>query len=317
MKNKIPIFFQTCLTTVRTFHADNYLFAPVLLCTLYALSLIAINLYFFQFPGNAYCTGYPLDFFLFLMLTTIGSALYFDRNHYATKVSYELTLYFIVLLSIELGCTAIQYTPFHPIDQHLLNMESMLGIDFESLVIWVNQHPFLQLLLYIAYHSLGNQLLVIPLILIAFQKTETLRPFYYGILISAVIGFTIYYFFPTIAPASTLQSPWFTDRQYATGLKFYDIHHYIPPSTTDGGMIAFPSFHVIWAWLILCLIKPYRIAWYTLLPVNTLLVFGCVLLGWHYPFDVLGSVFVIVLTHIMHRSATKRRKARTENHACI
>ena len=65
-------------------------------------------------------------------------------------------------------------------------------------------------------------------------------------------------------------------------------------------MIAFPSFHIIWGWF--CLYLSYGCRWLFigLLPLNGLLFASCVLLGWHYPLDLVGAAFVILASHLLH-----------------
>jgi membrane-associated phospholipid phosphatase len=116
---------------------------------------------------------------------------------------------------------------------------------------------------------------------------------------SLLIGFIVYYFFPTTAPASVLHSDYFIKEQLATGLKFTQIHQYIQPTTLDGGLIAFPSFHVIWAWLCLYLIRSWFVVFYVFLFINILLIFSCVMLGWHYFLDIILSFLILLFCHYL------------------
>ena len=114
--------------------------------------------------------------------------------------------------------------------------------------------------------------------------------FMFALLISYFIGTLIYYFFPTIAPAALFHSPLFTFQEHDTYIKFYEIHHHLMPTTTQGGMIAFPSFHVIWASLLIYVTRP---RWWLFLPLlawNAILISSTMLLGWHYLADALCGI---------------------------
>lgn len=65
-------------------------------------------------------------------------------------------------------------------------------------------------------------------------------------------------------------------------------------------MISFPSFHVIWAWLCLYLVRQWRWVFILLLTMNFVLMVSCVLLGWHYCIDLAGSAVVIFLSHLLY-----------------
>lgn len=106
-------------------------------------------------------------------------------------------------------------------------------------------------------------------------------------------------------------------------------NNYFPPNSLNAAIILFlsylgfiglPSFHVIWAWLCLYLIRSWRIAFFLLMPINGLIVLACILLGWHFPTDLLGSLVVLLLAHrllIMQRSSTKWGETGRENHSTI
>ena len=153
--------------------------------------------------------------------------------------------------------------------------------------------------IFLIYQSIIYQLICLPLIMILFKRFQLVREYYFLLVSTLLIGFVFYYFFPTTAPASTIDSPYFLMMQKATGLKFQQIHHNIPPTTLDGGLIALPSFHVVWAYLSIYLLRGWPIFCWLLFPINGLLALSCVLLGWHYPIDLIGSAVVIILAHAL------------------
>ena len=226
---------------------------------------------------------------------------YLDKTHYFCKLIQAVLSIYIVMGAIGLLTNAVQFTPFPPIDKYVIAFEHSLHIDMSQIVAWTAKHTWLQKKLAEIYDSLPYQMSILPVVIAIFGQFDKLREYLCLMLISTIIGFEFYYFFPTTAPASNLYSPFFSPEQLATGIKFTEIHNHLSPSTIEGGMIALPSFHVIWAWLCVYLVRGYKFLFILLLPINLVLVLSCVLLGWHYPSDVLGSLIVIFATHAIYQ----------------
>jgi hypothetical protein len=267
-----------------------------------------INLIATHYPGNNYFPPEATLGLLVLIIVYLGLTVLFGKNSYWTIIGLEFFFFFLVMALILFATNAIQYTPFPPIDLRILPMDMSLHIHLSSLLSWVAEKPLFKILLEAIYNSLTYQLLFIPLLVIATKGLGDIREYYFLLLISTLIGFTFYYFFPTTAPASILNSPFFSEEQQATGLKFSQIHDYIPPSTMEGGMISLPSFHVIWAWFSLYLVRGWLVGFLILLPINGLLMASCLLLGWHYAIDILGAFLVIVLSHAWCWKLQKQRQ---------
>lgn len=295
---KVSSLFSLNRTTVFVY--------PAILFVALSLIALAVNHYFYQYPGNDYLRA---DAFLVacnVLLMYVGCLLLQGRNGKSTQIVKEV-IYFVIVMA--LGCfatTAVQFTPFATIDQHILAAESFLHLDGNAMMVWAHKKNGLKLLLEIVYASLNYQMCFIPLVVIVAGRIDLIREYYFLLLTSALIGFVFYYFFPTTAPASVIDSVYFSEAQRATYLKFFQLHHYIQPMTMDGGLIALPSFHVIWAWLCLRLVREWSIAFCILLLINLLLVASCVLLGWHYCLDVVASVVVIFCVHALYRCCVRR-----------
>lgn len=287
------------------------------ICVLFSAISIGLNVHFFHFTGNNYCPPGVLE--SGILLTILYFAAYFNRGiHSRLTQTLGLSLaYFAVLATVTIATNAAQYTPFSPIDQKIIDLEPF---DILPIIAWTKQHPYLRAVLAKIYNSLDTELVVFPLLLIVTLKREYLYEYLILILVTALLGFSFYYFYPTNAPASMFNSEHFASYQRATGIKFSEIHQRISPSTNEGGLISFPSFHVIWAWLTLYSIRFFRRLFWLLLPYNMLIVCACIMLGWHYFLDIIGSLLVLLCAHgfcIMHGATAKRSKSRSEYHACV
>lgn len=272
-----------------------------------ALALL-INYFIYSYSGNNYFPDQVYLIFLILVFFYLGLVVYFGRKHRFTHIGKELIYFFAVMSVIALATNAVQLTPFPPIDHYLLEIESALDINMQSILSWMEQHSHLKTVLTFIYDSLAYQMAFIPLVAIASERYSLIRNYYFLMLSTTLLGFSFYYFFPSLAPASIIQSPLFSEAQRATGLKFHQIHDHLIPSTLEGGLIAFPSFHTIWALLCVYLLKDWRIPCFILLGINCLLLASCVLLGWHYLIDVVGGVLLLALCfylmRICHRHST-------------
>lgn len=269
--------------------------------SVFTLSLIAylINFTVTQYPGNNYFPGNTGYVFITLLLMYAGLVILWGKTSHTAVAIKEVLYLFMVFAIIAFASNAVQFTPFKPIDEKLVLIESYFRISMPKIVAWTYSYPYFRFMLELSYATLPYQMSVLPLMVIMARGFQLLREYYFLLLVTVLLGFPIYYFFPTTAPASILSSPFFTEEQIATGLKFNQIHQYIPPTTMEGGLIAFPSFHAIWAWLCLYLIRPWKIAFSILLILNTFLIASCVLLGWHYPIDILASVILVIFSHYL------------------
>lgn len=256
-----------------------------------------INYFIYQFPGNNYFPDNVVPFGIFLVLLNLGLHLSFAKDSKACQIGNELIYFFVVMAIIAMATNAVQLTPFPIIDQYIVTLEARVGIDTSSIVSWTNAHPQFKALLSTIYDSLAYQMSIIPLLVLFSCRVHLLREYYFLLLCTVLLGFAFYYFFPTTAPASIFNHALFNSSQIATGLKFSELHHYIVPTTNEGGLIALPSFHAIWAILCVNLLREWPIACIVLAVINVMLIASCVLLGWHYSTDILGSLIVLFISY--------------------
>lgn len=269
------------------------------LILLLSLFTLQINNYVYQFPGNDFFPENVPLLALLLILFNLGLRLYFPQTSKARIIGQELFYFFCIMCVIAFATNAVQLTPFPPIDQSIVDFEKRIHINMEAIVKWTNNRPQFKNILSIIYDSLTYQMSLLPLIIIFTCRIHLLRTYYFLLLCTTLLGFGFYYFFPTMAPASIMNSALFSADQIATGLKFQQIHHHINPTTNEGGLIALPSFHVIWAVLCVHLLREWRIPFLILMIINTFLIASCVLLGWHYCTDLIGSAVVLLISYYL------------------
>ena len=280
------------------------------LISLLSILALIINHCTYQYPVNNYFPPNTFSMLLSLILLYLGSILQFGKDSRVTRAGLELLFLFGIMSLVALATNATQLTPYPTIDDKIEAIELYFHINMIQIIGWTSHHSLFKNILGFIYDSLNYQMCFIPLIAIVMGKFKLLRDYYFLVLFTALIGFGFYYFFPTTAPASIINSSLFSPFQIVTGLKFYQLHHHIPPTTIEGGLVALPSFHCIWALLCVYLLKDWPIPCCFLLIINLLLMASCVLLGWHYVVDVVGGMVLLGMgfycLRLCKRSARRR-----------
>jgi hypothetical protein len=265
---------------------DRRLTGFLLLAVALAAAFAAVDAAFFRYTGICYfpLPAWPLAG-VALYLAYSGRAERFEspRTRFLVK---NCALYALAHVALALYVSGLQFTPFPPIDRTLKAWDNVLGFDTASALAWTASHPNLRAFLRLCYMSTDAQLALAPLVAgFAFDR-KRMRIYLYSFVFSFLAGGFFYYFFPSSGPAGVYESRNFLDVQLLTTLKFYEVHHFLPVLTIQGGMIAFPSFHVAWAVLTTYAALPSRRLFPFVAALNVLVVASTVLLGWHYLVDV-------------------------------
>lgn len=219
---------------------------------------------------------------------------YYYHTPRLASLTWFYTSYFIIYATLGFLINSIQYTPFSPIDTWLIQIDQMLGFSTPKVMRWAQAHPSIHELFVLAYNSLFWQILIIPSIVFYYcGQNKVIWRYFQRLLFTGLIGMLIYYFLPTVGPAHFFEVPYFSLQEHNTYLKFFEIHHKIPVLNASGGMIAMPSFHVIWALLIILVARPLKWLFYPVIMLNALLILATLFLGWHYLTDIIAS-FIIV-----------------------
>lgn len=271
-----------------------------------SLSMMLLNYFIFHYQGINYLP-YKMTFqiLLIILLLKAGLMLLFDKKHWLISIADRSLLSFSLLCLLALYTTAIQLTPFAPIDSWLLAIDKFMHINQPHILKFSHNHSWFFNSLNAAYNLLHIELSCVFMAIILLPESNKQSQFIFLLLISAAIGFLIYYFLPTTAPASIINSSLFLDEQRETYLKFHQIHHHLPITVEGGGLIALPSFHCIWA--VLC--QYYFMRWprlgLLLAPLNIWIITACLMLGWHYLIDILASILLLILSVIILNSISK------------
>lgn len=272
-----------------------------LLIILASIIMFTVNKYWYHFPGLFYFEPSFLELCLLFYMVRYGLKIQFGLSDDLVFLKFlkEISIYSFIIALLIFSTSAIQYTPFQPIDKQILALEHYLHLDLNASITWLAEKKEAHRIASFLYDSVCFQVLLFPLWVMLCRKYEILYEFYFLVLITWLIGSFVYYLFPTTAPASVIDSHYFIESQRATGLKFWQLHHYIQPVTEDGGMVAMPSFHVIWGWLAVYILRPWPIVFVPMLVINAAMFASCALLGWHYFLDIVGSAVTLLFSHVI------------------
>ncbi|PHQ81427.1 MAG: hypothetical protein COB66_02350 [Coxiella sp. (in: Bacteria)] len=187
-------------------------------------------------------------------------------------------------------------TPFSLQNHTFYHFDLFVGFHQKHVMQFVHGHPWLNDVLNTAYIQLLNVLKIAPFVLAALNDKKKVYTFFIGLIVSCIIGFTIYYFLPTTNPSSSFHSSYFMDSQYLNNFQFHAIHTHHSIDLIFAGIIGFPSFHVIWALLIAYVAWDHKWLRYPAALLAALVLISTLSTGWHYLADILGGIGVTAIS---------------------
>lgn len=311
MKHISPIrhFFNRYTT-----FSDRLFIWLALICIAVGASLVLFNNLVLHYKLSSLVSAAtqhisPAGFIFLSGLNTLflfyGFYVRFESPWSSTFLSGIGFFYWCIFANVVLT-NGIQIAPFPPIDPWLLKMDRLMGFSTSGMMAWTHNHPRIHHMLTDAYAYLAIELAAFPILLAIFNARKAMNVFYIAQLSSILVGSLIYFFFPTMAPSGIIHSPYFIHAQEDTSMRFYQLHHLLKPTSEDGGLIAFPSFHVVWSILLANVCRSKKILFYPVLIFNVIVIVSTVLLGWHYVTDVIGG-FILAIASIKFANWCQRK----------
>lgn len=240
--------------------------------------------------GN-YIAGFFCALYFFIILMRPSSLLF-------TATLKSIAMLFISLDVMELANTAILTTPFVTHDLWIVHIDRLLGFHFLPILQLVHAHPAFHRFVWQCYLSLLLVMHVLPIALAVAQESNACERYFCSFLISIIIGFTLFYFFPTMtSPAAVYPHHYFNAFQLNTLRQFQLEHlHKIIDFNLVGGVISFPSYHAIWVALIVYFMWPYGWMRYVALIYGMIILATTILTGWHYLLDIIAGIVIAALS---------------------
>jgi membrane-associated phospholipid phosphatase len=76
--------------------------------------------------------------------------------------------------------------------------------------------------------------------------------------------------------------------------------------STGSGVVCFPSFHVVWAIFFTATLWGFRWLRIPLALLSGMIILSTMTTGWHYFADVLGGIFVAIISIVLAKRLTQR-----------
>ncbi|MEN6452368.1 MAG: phosphatase PAP2 family protein [Thermoguttaceae bacterium] len=227
-------------------------------------------------------------------LAVVAAALGLAAWHYRRVEPFRLctsALLVLVLFSSSFVVLTYLTARLAPplIDEQLTASDAKLGFASARLAAWQERHPAAGILLGGAYDSLLPQTAVTVAMLGLLSRRKPLEAFLRRMMLAATIALGCFLFVEAIGPPGLPTSPFLAHYHdhflslrsgLRTGLSLTDTE----------GIITFPSFHAVWALLLVAAcpraLKPLSVL------LNAAVIAATVTTGGHYLTDVLAGIVV-------------------------
>jgi membrane-associated phospholipid phosphatase len=185
-------------------------------------------------------------------------------------------------------------------DNQLAAFDAAFGLSAGALVRWTAQHPAFDLLMRLVYSSVFPQIILV-IVVLGFSADRRLDIFLIRFMLGGLLTSAIFAFLPAQGTCVYFGTP--TPDHYVPVLSELDRLRrgvaYV--SWRDAqGIVTFPSFHTIWAVLLIAAFRGRRLFWPVAI-LNSLVLLSCVTTGMHYFVDVLGGLIVTLIAIVATR----------------
>lgn len=232
-------------------------------------------------------------------MSIVPAAVWHDRNNPEKRDAALILPWTAILAMLLKACILLSASLHLPLQDHrLAQMDGWFGIDVPQIVKWTAAHPDFQSLMQISYTSLTWLLLAAVFLPALTGKTKGAQGFLLanGIVILLAVPFILW--LPSVGPWSDHSfSP--DAGQLACATSLAHLRAGEDGLAQNAGVVCFPSFHVIWAFLSVSALWCFRVARIPLVGMAALIILSTMTTGWHYAADVVGGLLLASLSTIL------------------
>lgn len=273
--------------------ADNLILNLELTLALFGYVFILLNAVTFQYRGVHYVSFHWAWLAPVLFGLALFSSNWFKMSPTLSFILKSYCLYALGLFAFLIVIEGIQYTPFPPLDHLMGAADQVLYIKETIMLKWVYVHPILLTLLRITYHSILLQWILAPGLLFFLLGKRQVYLFLVIALLAYAIGAGVYYFFPSIGPASLYNDPNFSQWQLDAVTNFKQMHQYLLITNFNEPIEFCHSFHVLFAVIAIFIYrKAPMVIFIPILLLNIAATIATLCLGWSYLIDIVASILI-------------------------
>lgn len=276
--------------------------------------LVVIDTALLLYKDNATfdAPGYLIT--LLAALATIAGGLYYRISGRSEPIASALicTSAFIVMTAaISLFNYLLLPLKYGTFDHVLVQWDAMFGYHWPSVMAWAAEHPLISDILGMAYMTSMVQLALLVIILGMTARTYDMHLLLVSVTITAAISICFWGIFPTLGPTTVFELP---DEVWASVEPLVNKGYgaYLNQLTVTGpgfltpaevrGLIAFPSYHAVMAFVAMYAARNVKILGPALLALNLLILPSIFIHGGHHFVDLpAGFVTFLIGTWLAKR----------------
>jgi membrane-associated phospholipid phosphatase len=218
-------------------------------------------------------------------------------------------LYGFLYLAVTIVCGvfaayAMQRLAFPLQDRLLDNADKALGFQWFDYAYWVDNHPLLQQIFYVAYHSIMLQTLLPLVVLVLANRIGELRRYLLAYAIAFVFTIIVSALIPAAGPIALVDRATFHTLQFTGATPLDHLAHLRDPGplvfdSAPGGIATFPSFHATIAILTPLTLRPFPPIFIALLLLDAFMLGATVTEGAHYLVDIIAGSAMAFFAYAM------------------
>ena len=260
--------------------------------------------------------GFSLDLVAYLRLALMSAGLFAGAWFY-TRMRPDPRLAAMLfgtgfLCAFSAGASVLNYflltVAGTPIDPLLVAADRALGFDWYDVMVGMASYPTLNDVLFRVYNTILPQMAVLLVVLAWNGHVDHVYRFCLAVAVGALIAIAVWTIMPSLGAKSLYTLPaWVEARLVLSVTPEYGRElirllangpGYITPADLRG-LIAFPSYHVVLALLLIWFARPVRWLFWPYLVLNIIVLFSTPIQGGHHMVDVFGAFPVTLLALLL------------------
>jgi membrane-associated phospholipid phosphatase len=191
------------------------------------------------------------------------------------------------------------------VDQRLVQLDAVLGFDWDSAAQWVGQRPILDRVLRYAYDSIAVQPAVLILMGSLTRPSDRNSEAIWLFIITLLLACVIFAFTPALGKIGHVGTGYLKEIAELRSGNWSVLSY-----SRVEGIITFPSFHTTLALIFIYLARHNRWVLATFVPLNIVMILSIPTVGGHYLIDLFGGAAVAAISIPIVRTLRQHIAAR-------